>query len=83
MTEKTLGCGGVGSAKPIDIEKFEQQTADALEHLRKKEVLTGCTSYVQRMLQVGYVRAAAIMQCLEGDEIISEPDETGKRHWLT
>lgn len=66
-----------------DPEKFEQQTAQALEHLQKKEVLTGCTSYVQRMLQVGYNRAAAIMERLQGDDIISAPDATGKRHWLT
>jgi len=69
--------------KMDDPEKFEAQVEAALEHLRKKDVLTGCTSYVQRMLQVGYVRAAAILECLEGDDIISEPDDTGKRRWLT
>lgn len=66
-----------------DPEKLEMQTEEALKHLQKKAELTGCTSYVQRMLQVGYIRAATIMECLEGDGIISEPDLAGKRHWLT
>jgi len=64
-------------------DKFEQQIVQSLEHLRKKDVLTGCTSFVQRMLQIGYGHAAAIMKRLEDDEIISEPDNAGKRHWLT
>lgn len=66
-----------------DDERLERQTEQALEHLRTKEVLTGCTSYVQRKLQVGFNRAATILERLEGADIISEPDNEGKRHWLT
>lgn len=66
-----------------DPEKLEWQTQEALKCLQKKVELTGCTSYVQRMLQVEYLRAATILECLEGDGIISEPDLAGKRHWLT
>lgn len=66
-----------------DEDKLDRQTEEALDHLRKKAVLTGCTSYVQRMLQIGFNRAATILERLEGDGILSEPDNTGTRHWLT
>lgn len=56
----------------------------AERYLRQKPgELTGCTSYVQRHLQCGYNRAAALLEILEQRGTITEPDATGKRHFLT
>lgn len=41
--------------------------------------ISGCTSYVSRSLRVGYNRAAVIMEKLEQENFITEPDSTGKR----
>ena len=40
------------------------------------------TSYIQRYLQIGYNRAARIVEKMEEDEIISEANNAGKRHVL-
>ena len=40
------------------------------------------TSYVQRYLQIGYNRAARIIEKMEEDGIISEARNAGKRHVL-
>ncbi len=40
------------------------------------------TSYVQRYLQIGYNRAARIVEKMEEDGIISEANSAGKRHVL-
>ncbi len=40
------------------------------------------TSYIQRYLQVGYNRAARIVEKMEEDGIISEANNAGKRHVL-
>ena len=40
------------------------------------------TSYIQRYLQIGYNRAARIIEKMEEDGIISEPNNAGKRHVL-
>jgi len=44
--------------------------------LREKKV---SVSYVQRALRIGYNRAANIVEQLEKDGIVSEPDHSGKR----
>ena len=36
-------------------------------------------SYLQRSLQIGFIRAQAIMEALEENKIVSEPDHLGKR----
>ena len=40
------------------------------------------TSYIQRYLQVGYNRAARIVEKMEEEGIISEANNAGKRHVL-
>ncbi len=40
------------------------------------------TSYIQRYLQIGYNRAARIVEKMEEDGVISEANNSGKRHVL-
>ena len=47
--------------------------------LRDKKV---STSYVQRRLQVGYNKAASLIERMEKEGIISAPNATGKREIL-
>lgn len=47
--------------------------------LREKKV---SVSYIQRMLKIGYNRSANIVEQLERNGIVSEPDHTGKRKVL-
>jgi S-DNA-T family DNA segregation ATPase FtsK/SpoIIIE len=41
------------------------------------------TSYIQRQLQIGYNRAARIVEQMEKEGLISAPNHTGKREILT
>jgi S-DNA-T family DNA segregation ATPase FtsK/SpoIIIE len=40
------------------------------------------TSYIQRRLQIGYNRAATLMERLEQEGIIGQPNHAGKREIL-
>ena len=61
--------------KNVD-ELYEQAIAIVL----KKQKVS--TSFIQRYLQIGYNRAARIIEKMENDGIISEPSNAGKRNVL-
>ena len=50
--------------------------------LSDKDVLTGCTSYIQRKLEISYCTAKAIMEEIVRLGNMSEPDDRGARRWL-
>ncbi len=52
----------------------------AVEIIIKQQKVS--TSYIQRYLQIGYNRAARIIEKMEEDGIISEANSAGKRHVL-
>ncbi|MDC3131877.1 DNA translocase FtsK, partial [Pelagibacteraceae bacterium] len=52
----------------------------AVEIILKQQKVS--TSYIQRYLQIGYNRAARIIEKMEEDGIISEANNAGKRHVL-
>ncbi len=52
----------------------------AVEIIIKQQKVS--TSYIQRYLQIGYNRAARIVEKMEEDGIISEANNAGKRHVL-
>ena len=52
----------------------------AVEIVLKQQKVS--TSYIQRYLQIGYNRAARIVEKMEEDGIISEANNAGKRHVL-
>lgn len=62
---------------------FERDITAAKMHLlnmkHTKSKLTGCTSYVQRMMQIGYNRAAALLEELEKSKFITAPNNVGER----
>ena len=64
------------------MKKLSTDAEWALTELRRRNVLTGCTSYVQRKLQIGFVKAARLLDELVEAGWISEPDNTGGRRWV-
>jgi DNA segregation ATPase FtsK/SpoIIIE, S-DNA-T family len=40
------------------------------------------TSYIQRRLQIGYNRAASLMERMEQEGIVGQPNHAGKREIL-
>mgnify|MGYP001204572850 CR=1 FL=1 len=54
--------------------------SQAVEIVVKQQKVS--TSYIQRYLQIGYNRAARIVEKMEEDGIISEASNAGKRHVL-
>ena len=50
--------------------------------LREKEKLSGCTSYVQRRLHIGYRRAEVILELFEQADIVTGAGPGGVRQWL-
>ncbi len=58
----------------------DQLYGKAVEIVIKQQKVS--TSYIQRYLQIGYNRAARIVEKMEEDGIISEANNAGKRHVL-
>ena len=52
----------------------------AVEIVLKQQKVS--TSFIQRYLQIGYNRAARIVEKMEEDGIITEANNAGKRHVL-
>jgi DNA segregation ATPase FtsK/SpoIIIE-like protein len=61
----------------VEIAAAEKHLRDRLRHNGK---LTGCTSYVQRRMGIGYNHAARILDYLVACHFITEPDSNGERH---
>jgi DNA segregation ATPase FtsK/SpoIIIE-like protein len=64
-----------------DVERAKAALLAKLE-LTPGGNMTGCTSYLQRKLQIGYNTAASILEELERRGIISECDNRGARRLL-
>ncbi|MFZ4121029.1 MAG: DNA translocase FtsK 4TM domain-containing protein [Caulobacterales bacterium] len=71
---------------PADLFENSASTGDELYDRAIEIVMRdkkASTSYLQRRLQVGYNRAASLIERLEKDGIISGPNHAGKREVLT
>jgi len=65
--------------------KFENTDVDELYSKAVNIVITQqkvSTSFIQRYLQIGYNRAARMVEKMEEEGIISEANNAGKRHVL-
>jgi len=65
---------GMGAAEGGDLY---QQAVDVVTRDRKAS-----TSYIQRRLQIGYNRAASLMERMEKEGIVGQPNHAGKREIL-
>jgi len=61
-------------------ENIDDLYSKAVEIVIKQQKVS--TSYIQRYLQIGYNRAARIVEKMEEDGIITEANNAGKRHVL-
>ncbi len=73
---KLENIGELGLNENAVDELYEKAVAIVLEKQKAS------TSFIQRYLQVGYNRAARIIEQMEKEEIVSEADHTGKRSVL-
>ncbi|MFD2264663.1 DNA translocase FtsK [Lacibacterium aquatile] len=70
-----LGLTGGSGDGPVD-ELFDQAVAIIIEERKVS------TSFIQRKLQIGYNRAARLVEQMEEEGIISAPNHVGKREIL-
>ena len=69
----------------MGVLNFENKNVDELYEKAVNIVLDQqkvSTSFIQRYLQIGYNRAARIVEKMEEEDIISEPSNSGKRNVL-
>ena len=80
--EISLTEGDLGSSIKQDLvsSNNDELYSKAIDIVIKQQKVS--TSYVQRYLQIGYNRAARIIEKMEEDGIISEANNAGKRHVL-
>ena len=80
-------------ANPVTIEEEDQQNislgfGDDVDDLYDKAVSIVCrekkasTSFIQRHLQIGYNRAARIIEKMEAEGIVSPANHVGRREVL-
>lgn len=72
--DESLGEGMVGNEAD---DPLYQKAVDIVRGSQKSS-----TSYVQRQLQIGYNRAARLMESMEKKGVVSAPDHKGKRQIL-
>jgi S-DNA-T family DNA segregation ATPase FtsK/SpoIIIE len=65
---------GMGAPEPGDL--YGQAVAVVLRDRKAS------TSYIQRRLQIGYNRAASIMERMEQEGVVGQPNHAGKREIL-
>jgi S-DNA-T family DNA segregation ATPase FtsK/SpoIIIE len=68
---------GTGMGQVGDATDLYQQAVQIVMRDRKAS-----TSYIQRRLQIGYNRAASIMERMEQEGVIGQPNHAGKREIL-
>jgi S-DNA-T family DNA segregation ATPase FtsK/SpoIIIE len=68
---------GTGMGQSGDATDLYQQAVQIVMRDRKAS-----TSYIQRRLQIGYNRAASIMERMEQEGVIGQPNHAGKREIL-
>ena len=80
--EISLSEDGINSSIKDDLisSNNDELYSKAVDIVIKQQKVS--TSYVQRYLQIGYNRAARIIEKMEEDGIISEANNAGKRHVL-
>ena len=80
--EISLSEDNLGSSLKEDLisSNNDELYSKAVEIVIKQQKVS--TSYIQRYLQIGYNRAARIIEKMEEDGIISEANNSGKRHVL-
>jgi S-DNA-T family DNA segregation ATPase FtsK/SpoIIIE len=60
--------------------KHDDLFNEAVELIRRTERVS--ISFIQRNLQIGYNKAAKLVEQMEKEGIVSPPDRTGKRELL-
>ncbi len=77
LSEEELTSGSKDDLVSSNNDDFYGKAVDIV--IKQQKV---STSYIQRYLQIGYNRAARIVEKMEEDGIISEANNAGKRHVL-
>jgi len=84
VTDGGDDAGGIGGAAGFGGAsgggKKDDLYAQAVEIVRRDKKAT--ISYLQRRLEIGYNKAAGLMERMEQDGIVSAPDANNKRHIL-
>jgi S-DNA-T family DNA segregation ATPase FtsK/SpoIIIE len=68
---------GMGSGMGAEGGDLYSQAVAIVKRDRKAS-----TSYIQRRLQIGYNRAASLMERLEQEGVVGQPNHAGKREIL-
>ena len=74
------GFGEVAGTSSIGGGKGDDLYSQAVEIVRRDKKPT--ISYIQRRLQIGYNKAATLIERMEAEGIVSAPDANNKRHIL-